>query len=276
MNEKQAARERPFDELKDILLPVVATLRAEEKARDTAQQIAVDLVNNKDLNAVAQKYGVEVKDTPFIQQGQEVQELSSEFQRRIFATNKGEIGTALPITGVHAIPMLTEIAPAHAASYEEASSKVIEDVKAEKARTLATDKGKQAQELIKGGKDLAAAAKAVGAEIKTSELLNRGANLPDYGPIVDLEKEMFSLPIGKAGTPQTVAGKTVAFSVKQRQEVKPEDVQKSAATLRTELVPIKREQYFGAYIQEVRKKMDANGEIKVNEAVMTQIAQTSS
>lgn len=276
VNEKEAARERPFDELKEILTPVVATLRAEQKARDTAQQIAVDLVNNKDLNAVAQKYGVEVKDTPLMEQGQSIQELSNEFERRIFTMSKGEIGTALPITGGHGVPMLTEIVSAHAASFEEAQSRVAEDVKAEKARTLATEKGKQAQELIKSGNDLAATAKTVEAEIKTSELLNRGANLPDYGPIVDLEKEMFSLAVGKVGTPVTVAGKTIAFSVKERQEVKPEDLKNSAATLRPELIPAKREQYFGAYIQEVRKKMEANGEIRVNEAVMTQIAQTTS
>ena len=41
------------------------------------------------------------------------------------------------------------------------------------------------------------------------------------------------------------------------------------------MLPSKREQYFGAYIQEVRKKMEASGDIKINEAVVTQIAQTT-
>jgi hypothetical protein len=40
------------------------------------------------------------------------------------------------------------------------------------------------------------------------------------------------------------------------------------------MLPSKREQYFGAYIQEARKRMEAGGEIYINEAVMTQIAQT--
>lgn len=276
VNEKEAARERSFDDMKETLRPILATLKAEQKARDTAQQVAVDLVSNKDMNAVAQKYGVEVKDTPPIQQGQSLQELSNEFQQRVFTLAKGELGTSLQITNGYAIPMLTEILPAHAASFEEAKDKVAEDAKAEKARTLATEKGNQVQELIKGGKDLATTAKTVGADIKTSDLLNRGANLPDYGPTVDLEKDMFSLPVGKVGTPVSVAGKTIAFSVKERQEVKPEDLKNSMGTLRTELVPAKREQYFGAYIQEVRKKMEASGDIKINEAVMTQIAQTTS
>src|SRR5205085_11909633 len=110
----------------------------------------------------------------------------------------------------------------------------------------------------------------------TSELLTRGANLPDYGPINDLEKDMFSLPIGKMATPVSVAGKTIAFAVKDRQDVKPEAIKTTAATLRNELLPSKREQYFGAYMQEVKKKMEANGDIKVNDAVVTQLAQQTS
>src|SRR5207244_3085143 len=176
----------------------------------------------------------------------------------------------------YAIPTLTDIVPAHAASFEETKTKVLEDVKAEKAKTFATEKGNQVQELIKSGKDLASAAKAVGGEIKTSELLTRGANLPDYGPINDLEKDMFSVPIGKVGTPVSVAGRTIAFAVKERQDVKPEAMKTASGNLRNELLPSKREQYFGAYMQEVKKKMEASGDIKVNDAVVTQLAQQTS
>ena len=200
-----------------------------------------------------------------MQQGESIQELSNEFEHRIFTMSKGEVGTSLAISNGYAIPTLTDIVPAHAASFEETKTKVLEDVKAEKAKTFATEKGNQVQELIKSGKDLASAAKAVGGEIKTSELLTRGANLPDYGPINDLEKDMFSVPIGKVGTPVSVAGRTIAFAVKERQ-----------GNLRNELLPSKREQYFGAYMQEVKKKMEASGDIKVNDAVVTQLAQQTS
>ena len=47
-------------------------------------------------------------------------------------------------------------------------------MKTEKAKQLAADKAKQVQDLLKGGRDLATAAKAVGAEIKTSDMLTRG------------------------------------------------------------------------------------------------------
>ena len=221
VNGKQEARERPFEELKEAIRPIVSTRKAEQKANDLAQQVAVDLVNNKNLEAVAAKYDAQVKETPLMEQGQPIPELgnATDLLRRMFMMSKGEIGTAIQVDRGYVVPQLIDIAPAHPASFEEAQSKVQADVKTEKAKQLAADKAKQIEELLKGGKDLAAAAKAVGAEIKTSDELTRGASLPEFGSIAELDKEMFSLPLGKAGTPITVAGKTLAFAVKERKEI---------------------------------------------------------
>src|SRR5438132_8876331 len=198
VNGKQEPQERPYDELKEAIRPIVSTRKAEQKANDLAQQVAVDLVNNKNLEAVAAKYDAQVKETPLMEQGQPIPELgnAADFQRRMFMMSKGEIGTAIQVDRGYVVPQLIDIVASHPASFEEAQSRVVADVKTEKAKQLAADKAKQIEELLKGGKDLAAAAKAVGADIKTSEELTRGASLPEFGSIAELDKEMFSLPLG--------------------------------------------------------------------------------
>jgi len=275
---KQEARERPFEELKEAIRPIVSTRKAEQKANDLAQQVAVDLVNNKNLEAVAAKYDAQVKETPLMEQNQPIPELgnAADFQRRMFMMSKGEIGTAIQVDRGYVVPQLIDIVASHPASFEEAQTKVVADVKAEKAKQLAADKAKQIQDLLKGGKDLAAAAKAVGADIKTSDELTRGASLAEFGSIADLDKEMFSLPLSKAGTPITVAGKTLAFAVKERKEINAEAMKKALDTVRGELLPAHREQYFSAYIQEVKKRMEASKQIKINESVLSQLAQSVS
>ena len=276
VNGKQEARERPFEEMKEAVRPIVETRKAEQKANDLAQQIAVDLVSNKNLDAVAAKYpNAQVKETPLVEQGTAIPELgnATEMERKLFTMAKGEIGTAVQVDRGYVVPQLTDIAPAHPASFEEAQPKIAADVKTEKAKQLAADKTKQIEEMLKGGKDLAAAAKAVGADVKTSELLTRGASIQEFGSIAELDKEMFSLPIGKPGTPITVAGKTLAFDVKERQEIKPDEMKKAMEMIRNEIVPQRREEYFNAYIQEVKKKMETSKQIKINESVVNQIAQ---
>jgi hypothetical protein len=64
--------------------------------------------------------------------------------------------------------------------------------------------------------------------------------------------------------------------VKEREDIKPEEMKNSMETLRKEMLPQRQEQYFGAYIQEVRKKMEADNDITINEGLMTQIAQSMS
>src|SRR5215475_8371015 len=275
VNSKQEQRERSFDELKGAIRPIVETRKAEQKGSDLAQQIAVDLVNNKNLEAVAAKYNAQIKETPLVEQGAPIEELgnANELERKMFTMSKGEIGTAVQVDRGFVVPQLIDIAPSHPASFEEAQQKVAEDAKNDKAKQLAADKAKQVEDLVKGGKDLATVAKSVGGEVKTSDLLTRGSSLPEFGSIAELDKEMFSLPLNKPGSPVTVAGKTLAFAVKERQEINPEEMKRSLDTVRNELLPERRQEYFDAYVQEVKKKMEANKQIKVNDSIVNQLAQ---
>jgi hypothetical protein len=104
----------------------------------------------------------------------------------------------------------------------------------------------------------------------------RGSAIPEFGAIGELDKEIFNMTPGKPGTPLTVAGKTIAYALKERQDIKPEEMKKSLDMIRTELLPQRREQYFTAYIQEVRKQMEESNKIDVNDAAVEQIAQTIS
>jgi len=277
VNQKQDARSRPFEEMKEAIRPIVSTRKAEQRASEEGQKIAVELMAKKDLKAIADAHNAEVRETPLVENGAALPDLgpaAADLTKRMFTMNKDEVGTAIEVPGKgYVIPQLVDIQPAHAASFEEAKDKVLPDVKSEKAHQMATDQGNQVTEMIKSGKDLAAVAKAVGGEVKTSEFIARGGFLPDFGSLADLDKEMFSLPLGKTGTPTTIAGKTLAFSVKERQEVKPEEMQKGIETLRAELLPTKREQYFSAYIQEARKRMEDAKQININESVLDQVSQ---
>ncbi|HEY2383664.1 MAG TPA: peptidyl-prolyl cis-trans isomerase [Terriglobia bacterium] len=275
VNGKQEARVRPFEEMKEAIRPIVETRKAEQKASDLAQQIAVDLVNNKNLDAVAAKYNAQVKETPLVEQGTPIPELgnAAELEKKMFGMAKGEIGTAVQVDRGFVVPQLSDIAPSHPASFDEARSKVAEDVKTEKAKQLAADKAKQIEDMLKSGKDLAAAAKAVGADVKTSDMLTRGASLPEFGSIAELDKEMFTLPLGKPGSPVTVAGKTLAFDVKERKEISPDEMKKSLDMVRNEMLPERRDEYFNAYIQEVKKRMETGKQIKINDSVVNQLAQ---
>jgi hypothetical protein len=128
------------------------------------------------------------------------------------------------------------------------------------------------QQIESGKTDLAALAQSVGAEVKTSNKLIRGASLPDYGSIAERDEDIFSMPLGKAGVPSTFSGKTLVFAVKSREDVNPEEMKKALPELREEILPQKKQRYFAAYIDELQKKMQAEGAIAINESTMASVA----
>jgi len=95
------------------------------------------------------------------------------------------------------------------------------------------------------------------------------------GAIADRDKEIFSLPLGKPGTPSTVASKTLVFAVKERKDLDPEEVKKGLDTVRAALLESKREMYFSNWIQDAQKKMQDGKSIKINQAALTQIIDTA-
>lgn len=276
VNDRQVAKSRPFEDLKGAIMPIVSTRKAEARANEEAQKIAVDLMTNKDLKAVADKHGAEVRDTPAVEVGGAIPELGSAaaLTQKMFAMNKGDIGTSIQVERGYLVPQLTEIFASHPATFEEAKTQVLPEVKAEKARLMATEQGTQVQALIKAGKDLAAVAKAVGAEVKISDPVARGGFIAEFGSLTDIEKEIFSLAVGKAGTPSTVAGKTLAYVVKEHQEIVADEMKKALDGLRGEMLPAKKDQYFQAYIQEARKRMEDAKQITINDAVLAQVVGT--
>jgi len=270
---KQESRLRNFDEIKVPIELRMLNEKAREKAKTTAEQIALELVSEKDINAVAAKNGATVKETGLVEQSAQVPELSMEYQSKVFALAKDQFGVAVEVQNGYAVPQLVQIEPAHPADFEEAKTKVVADAKAEKARESATESANKVRTQIEAGKsDLAAIAQSVGAEVKTSSKLIRGGSLPDYGSLTERDQEIFSLPIGKVAPPSTFSGKTLVFAVKSRDAVKEDEMKKALPELREDMLPAKRERYFTAYIQELQKKMQSAGSISINENAMTQIS----
>lgn len=270
----QQPRLRDFAELKEAIRSIVLGTKGAEKATAVSKQVAADLAKDKNLEAVAKKDGVEIRTTAFLSATDKLPELSNtaEFIKQVFTMAKGEIGMPVQNDEGVAIPSVEEIQPVHPSTYDEAKVRVLAEVKAEKSKKLASDKTDEVTAAIKAGKDFASLSKIAGVDSKTSDLIARGGSVPDFGAIADRDKEIFSLPLGKPGTPSTVSSKTLVFAVKERKDIDPEEMKKGLDPVRASLVQTKRELYFTNWVQEAQKKMQDGKSIKINQAVLTQLA----
>ncbi len=276
VNEREDQRIRPFEEVRIAIESLVMFRQAADSAAQIAQSIAVELLNNDDFEAVARARGAEIRETGLIARGEGLEEFTDrvELESQIFGLQEGAVGSAIAVSNGYVIPSVVEIQPAHQASFEEVADDVSEDLRAEKARELAEERAEEIRSGLAEGQSFEAVARTAGLEIKSSEALTRGGSIEEFGSTNTLDRQIFSLDTGVPGTPVTVAGKTIAFVVTDKQEVDPVLMQAGFEDLHTELLFRKKDQLFAAYNREVRKRMEDDGEIVINDVLVGQIAAT--
>ena len=154
VNARQESRLRPFEEIKEAIRPRLLFDKAREKAKGIAEQIALELVTSKDLNAVAAKNGATVKETDLVEQGATIPELgtnATEYQTKVFSMEKDQVGIAMEVQNGYAVPQLVQIEAGHPASFEEASAKVIVDAKVGKSAGIGDRERQQDPATDRGG-----------------------------------------------------------------------------------------------------------------------------
>ena len=182
-----------------------------------------------------------------------------------------EIGTAIPVSNGYVVPTVVEIEPARPATFEEVVDQARSELTSERANELATERAIEVRELVDDGQSLVQLGAALGLEVQTSDLITRDGTIDVFGSTSELDDQIFNLQPDILGTPVTIAGKTIVFSVTQREDIILEAMQLAFEDLREELLVAKRNQLFDSYGQDVRVRMEADGDIEIDEALVEEI-----
>jgi parvulin-like peptidyl-prolyl isomerase len=150
---------------------------------------------------------------------------------------------------------------------EEVQDRVRQDAIRAKAAELSKQRATELAGALKSAANFAAAAKAQGLEAKDTELIMRGATIPDVGSNPEVDKVAFSLPVGSVSAPIATADGTVIVKVVQRDEVTPEQIKSGSEAFRAELLNERRTQFFNAYMSKARERM----KVEVNPDVVSRV-----
>jgi parvulin-like peptidyl-prolyl isomerase len=137
---------------------------------------------------------------------------------------------------------------------DEVKSKVHDDVLKQKAIEAARAKAASITAQMKSG-DFEKAAKSAGLEVKTTDLIARGAPIADAGVSPALEAAAFNLPVGAVSDPVVTENGAAIVKVVERKDVAADDLAKQKDTLRTELLNDRKQRFFGAYMGKARQRM---------------------
>jgi peptidyl-prolyl cis-trans isomerase D len=273
VQEKQAARVVPFEEVKNQIAEEVKKQGVGEKMQKLADDAHAALVKNPASAAdVAKQFGLELV-TAATSQGQAIPNLgvAPEIDGALSTMKPKDVSAALVLKGDRvAIVVFNERIPSKPAAFADVENQVREAYVTEAARGLASNAAKKLAEQAKAGGDIEALAKADKLDVVKSEF-GLNDSVEGLGP-AGLVVDAFLKPIGTVLGPVPIEGRDIVYKITGRQTP---DIKDYANERETELGEIKKQKARDEYdlvMDSVMAQLRADKKIVVHQDTLKKLA----
>jgi peptidyl-prolyl cis-trans isomerase D len=268
VTDKRAASQKSLAEVRAQIEDQLKWEQAQSAAQKLSDQVASELKKPADFETVARARGLQTGESALFAQDEPITGIGMApgVAQQAFQLKDGEISEPIRTPQGYAFITVTGRQDAYVPKLDEVKAKVRDDVLKQKAIDTARQKAASINAEMKAG-DFEKAAKAAGLEVKTTELIARGAPIGDAGVSPALEAAAFALPAGAVSDPVVTETGAAIVKVLERQDVAPDQLAKDKDALRTELLNDRKQKFFAAYMTKARQKM----KIDINRETIAQI-----
>ena len=264
--DKETAHTKPFEEVKDSIKAPLMLSKADRIASDEADQMSTLIRRSSkvSLDELAKQFHLLTGETRPISAADPVLEFgnSQEAKDAIFRQRPNELSTPIRTDRGYLVLDVTKVISAHQGSLEEVRDRVISTLKQQKATELARTKAEELAKRAKAGEKFAAAAKSLGLEAKTSDLLARNGSISGAASGKQLS-DAFTLQSGNVAAPLNLGANWMVYQVVEKQEPNPADFEKQKKDLTEEVLQKKRELAFQAFRTALETRLRREGKLRI-------------
>jgi peptidyl-prolyl cis-trans isomerase D len=268
--EKKPASTQPFDQVRAQIEDQLKWERAQKEAERRATETAAKLKNPSDFDSLPKQPALIVSESGFFSRDEPIAGLgvAPGVAARAFEMKQGEVSEALNTPQGIAFITVTGTQDARDPSLDEVKARVREDVLKKKAVDAARQKATALAGQLKSG-ELEAAAKSAGLEVKTTDLIARGAPIADLGISAEVDAAAFSLPVGAASSAIVTENGAVVVKVLEKKAVTNEELTSGRQAMKDELLEAQRNRFYAAYMTKVRDRI--RDRIQINPDTLAQL-----
>lgn len=276
VDEKEAARVKPFEEVKAQLADEVKKQRITEKMQTTADQMHDALVKSPGSAAeIAQKFGVELATVTNATAGSPVPTLGSvpEIDNALAQMKPNDVTPVLTLPANRlVVAVLKDKTPARPATFDEVADKVKDRILTERSTLVAHSKSREAAEKLRGGEDIEKVAKSMKLEVNSPAQFGPADSVEGLGQAAYV-KEAFAKGVGAVVGPLDVMGRDIVYQVASKT---PADMAAFAAekeNIRGTIRQQRANERLSLFMDSVTTKLKAEGKLKVNNDLVLKLAQ---
>ena len=267
--DKQTAHLQTFEEVRDQIRQQLERERLSDAQQALTTRLEREFQQDpKNFQTIAQKNGLEIKETPPFRYNQPVPDLGTGegFHNLAFQLREGAVGSGVSVPKGMAIIQVTQVVPEHLPQLEEVRAVVEQDYRAAQSQVLAVQKAEQFAAKAKGA-DLKKAAQSMGLAVKESKDFTQQDYIDGVGSGSQLPSA-FTLPVGQSSDALAVGGNRIVFRVASRIPAVEADLPAQQEQIAEEVVERKRSLAWELYQQNLKGQLKASGVLKMNEAAM--------
>src|SRR3984893_8098590 len=264
--DKETAHTKPFEEVKDCIKVPLLLAKADKLASDEADQLSATIrrSNKVSLDDLAKQFHLSLGETrpvtaidPILQLGN-----SKDAKEAIFRLHQNELSLPIRTDRGYLVLSVKQIQPAHPGSLEEVRDKIVTGLKQQNSSELARAKAEDLAKRVKAGEKFAAAAKSLGLEAKTSDLLARNGSIS--GAVSGKQiGAAFQLKSGDVGAPLNLGANWFVYRVAEKQEPDPADFAKQKKELTDQVLQTKRTIAFEAFRTSLEARLKQEGKLQI-------------
>jgi peptidyl-prolyl cis-trans isomerase D len=268
VTDRKPASKRSLEEVRAQIEDQIKWERAQTEAQRIVDEVSPLLKTPADFDTVAKSRGLSVGESGFFAREEPITGIGKApaVTERAFALKEGEVSESIRTPQGFAFITVTGTQAARVPALEEVKARVREDVVKKKAIEAARQNAATLAPKLKSG-DFAAAAKAAGLTAESTELLARGATIPQAGASPAVDAAAFSLPVGGVSDPITTDNGTVVIKVLEKKEVTSAELSAGKQQLRDELRNERKSRFFSSYMSKARERMKIN----INREALAQV-----
>jgi peptidyl-prolyl cis-trans isomerase D len=277
VDDRQDAHMKTLDEVTAEIEPILKRQKAQEAAQKQAEDL-LQAAKTQGLDAAASAKGMPVVTSDFFGRKDLVPGLgpAPQFMDAVFtAADKAPPEMAATSQGF-AVFSLLAIKPQSTPAFEEIRTRVEDEFKNERSNVLLSQKTQELSDRAKADHDLKKAAKELGAEVKTSELVAPDGQVPDIGSMTGQAAVAFTMKAGDISGPINSGANGVVISMLEVQAPTEADFAAKRDQIRDTLLQSKERELFGLFVTNLREQMEKSGKIKINQEEMKALTHAGS
>jgi len=264
VNEKQEEITQPFETVQTAIENLLKQERASSRSTALSRAIAAEVETLEDLEQAAAARGYELQESGFAARGEPILGLgmAPQVSAQAFSIEPNEVAGVDTPSGPAFITVIATEAPRDA-TLDEVRDRVREDVIRKKSLALALERANEAAEALQSAEDFIVAAEAAELAVGTSELVARGASFPQVGISSPVEAVAFAMEPGAVSDVIQAANSAAIVHLVEKEDASEDDLATNQDTLRNELLFSRQSQFFGAYMENVKERLDIDIDLEV-------------